>query len=38
MFSVSSSYRLLIPKISTLVVRLGFEKNAFEMSSFQSPL
>ena len=34
---LSPSYCLLSPKILTLVVQLGFEKKAFEMSSFQSP-
>ena len=38
MLTVSSSYCLLITKILTRVVRLGFEKKAFEMFSFQSPL
>ena len=37
MLTVSSSYCLLIPKMWTLVVRLGFEKKAFEMASFRSP-
>ena len=36
MLTVLSTCCLLIRKI--LVVRLGFEKKAFEMSSFQSPL
>ena len=35
--TVLSSYCLLISKILTLVIQLGFEKQAFEMSSFQSP-
>ena len=38
MLTVLSTCCLLIRKILTLVVRLGFEKKAFEMSSFQSPL
>ena len=38
MLTVLFTCCLLIRKILTLVVRLGFEKKAFEMSSFQSPL
>ena len=38
MLTVLSACCLLIRKILTLVVRLGFEKKAFEMYSFQSPL
>ena len=35
---VSSSYCLLIPKILTLIVRLGFKKKAVVLSSFRSTL
>ena len=38
MLTVSSSYGLLIPKILTLVVRVGFDKKVFEILSYQSPL
>ena len=37
MLTILSTCCLLICKILTLVVQLGFEKKAFEMSSFQSP-
>ena len=37
MLTVLFSYCSLIPKISTLVIWLVFEKKAFEMPSFQSP-